>query len=92
MLLQQILEQSKRPRVGGIGLGGSNETSRGVLILALARQGDPQILVGIGPLWINFKRLPAVDFALRELAQSVERKSQIIVDEIPGEGVRRLQG
>ena len=90
MLREQILEMTKCPWVTGVGLRGVDENTGCFPKLSLSKQGEPEVLVPIWPIRINLDSLAAISFSFRELAQRIQGKTQIIVDKVPGERLRRL--
>lgn len=90
VLLQQILQQIKRAVVGRIDLRGGDECLYGFAILALAGQCNPEVLVRVGALRINLDGSSAMDFALGEPVGRVQTEPEIVIDEIPGKRVGRL--
>src|SRR5690242_212383 len=83
---------TKRARVCSIYLGCCDKAGRRAMKISLPQPRQTEILESIRAIWINFDRFAAIFLALAELAELVQRKPEIVVNEIPRRRSNRLQG
>lgn len=83
MVLDQFLQKFGRPWITGIHLCRFNEALGGVPKLSLGLQRDAKILEGVRALAVDINRGATELLSFLELAQRVQRETEIVIDKVP---------